>query len=169
MIRLSKEIWHYLLNHNMAITAEYLPSVLKTVADRESRKKNQTLQSGFFIPKFFKRFLNYQVLRQTCICFLPMPPTTPIYSLASRSLQSRDRCNDTKLEHRSSLCIFPFSMISRVLLKIKQECVPLLILIAPVWSTQPWYPELLNLCVREPVLLPQGQEILKSPKILSTH
>ena len=26
-------------------------------------------------------------------------------------------------------------MISRVLLKIKQECVPLLILIAPVWST----------------------------------
>ena len=29
----------------------------------------------------------------------------------------------------------PFSMISRVLLKIKQECVPLLILIAPVWST----------------------------------
>ena len=42
MIRLSKEIWHYLLNHNMAITAEYLPSVLNTVADRKSRK-NQTL------------------------------------------------------------------------------------------------------------------------------
>ena len=38
-IRLIKEIWHYLLNHNMAITAEYLPSVLNTVADRESRKK----------------------------------------------------------------------------------------------------------------------------------
>ena len=35
MIRLSKKIWHYLLNHNMAITAEYLPSVLNTVADRE--------------------------------------------------------------------------------------------------------------------------------------
>ena len=42
MNRLSKEIWHYLLNHNMAITAEYLPSVLNTVADRKSRK-NQTL------------------------------------------------------------------------------------------------------------------------------
>ena len=39
MIRLSKEMWHYLLNRNMAITAEYLPSVLNTVADRESRKK----------------------------------------------------------------------------------------------------------------------------------
>ena len=60
---------------------------------------------------------------------------------------------------------FPtFSMISRVLLKIKQKYVPLMILIAPVWSTQPWYPELLKLCVREAVLLPQGQEILISPK-----
>ena len=35
MIRLSKKIWYYLLNHNMAITAEYLPSVLNTLADRE--------------------------------------------------------------------------------------------------------------------------------------
>ena len=55
-------------------------------------------------------------------------------------------------------------MILRVLLKLKQECVPFFILTAPVWSTQSWYPELLNLCVREPVLLPQGQEILISPK-----
>ena len=39
LIRLNKKIWHYLLNHNIAITAEYLPSVLNTVADRESRKK----------------------------------------------------------------------------------------------------------------------------------
>ena len=37
-----------------------------------------------------------------------MPSTTSIYSLASRSLQSGDRCNDTKLERRSSLCICLF-------------------------------------------------------------
>ena len=53
----------------------------------------------------------------------------------------------------------PFSMISRVILKIKQECVPLLILIASVWGTNPWYPERLNLCVKEPVLLPQGKKL----------
>ena len=31
-----------------------------------------------------------------------------VYSLASRSLKSGDRCNETKLEHRSSICIPPF-------------------------------------------------------------
>ena len=61
MIKLSKDIQHYPLNYNMAMTSEYLPSILNTVADRE---KNKTLQSGFFIPKFFKRFLYYQVLQQ---------------------------------------------------------------------------------------------------------
>ena len=59
MIKLGKEIWHYLLNHSLSVTAEYLPSVLHAVADRESRKKKQTFQSGFFNPKFFKRFLDY--------------------------------------------------------------------------------------------------------------
>ena len=34
MIKLSEEVWHYLLNHNMSITTEYLPSVLNTVVDR---------------------------------------------------------------------------------------------------------------------------------------
>ena len=91
----------------MAITAEYLPLVLNTVADRESRKK-QTLQSGFFIPKFASNFLTTRLSDNRSICFSPMSPTTSIYSLACRSLQSRDRCNEIKLEHRSSLCISPF-------------------------------------------------------------
>ena len=53
MIRLSKEMWHYLLNRNMAITAEYLPSVLNTVADRESRKKPDSSQ-WLLHPKVFQ-------------------------------------------------------------------------------------------------------------------
>ena len=53
MIRLSKELWHYLLNHNMAITAEYLPSVLNTVADRESRKKPDSSE-WLHHPKVFQ-------------------------------------------------------------------------------------------------------------------
>ena len=113
IIRLSKEIWHYLLNHNMYITAEYLPSGLNTVAARESsQEKKQTLQSGFFIPKFFKSFLDYQVLRQQ------------IYLLPAYA-KNWNKCLPYVFP--------PFSMISRMLLKIKQECVPLLILITPVW------------------------------------
>ena len=39
-----------------------------------------------------------------------------------------------------------------------------MILTAPVSNTQSWYPELLSLCVKEPVLFREGKEILASPK-----
>ena len=53
MVKLSKKIWHYLLNHNMSITAEYLSSVLNTVADRESRKKPDSSE-WLLHPKVFQ-------------------------------------------------------------------------------------------------------------------
>ena len=164
MIRLSKEIWHYLVNHNMATTAEYLPSVMNTVADKESRKKPDSSE-WLLHPKVF------QAVSQ----LLGSPP---IYLFASRLCHQLPQYiawhpdpysqgTDAMIQNWNiglPYAFPPFSMISRVLLKIKHECVPLLILTAPVWSTQPWYQELLNLSVREPVLLPQGQEILKSPQ-----
>ena len=60
---------------------------------------SQSFSSGFSTTRFPDN---------RSICFPPMLPTTSIYSLASRSLQSRDRCNDTKLKHRSFLCISSF-------------------------------------------------------------
>ena len=156
-------MWHYLVNHDIAITAEYLPSVLNIVADRKSRKKPDSSERllhpkvfqvvsqllGSLTIDLFASHLCHQLPR--CIAWHPDP-----YSQRT----------DAMIQNWSSLCICPFSMISRLFLKIKQQCVPLLILIAPVRSTQPWYPELLNLCVRETVLLPQGQEILVSPKTI---
>ena len=59
---------------------------------------------------------------------------------------------------------FPPSISIRVILKIKQEWVLLLILIASASSTRPWYPERLNLCVKEPVMLPQEKRNSHKPE-----
>ena len=108
MIKLSKDIWHYVLNHNMAITAEYLPSVLNTVVDRESRKKTRLFRVVSLSQRFLSGFSTTRFSNNRSICFPSMPSTTSIYIIVPRSLQSGDRCNDTKLESRSSLCISPF-------------------------------------------------------------
>ena len=108
MIKLGKEIWHYLLNHSLSITAEYLPSVLHTVADRESRKKNRLFRVVSSTQSFSSGFLTTRFSDSRSICFQPIPSATSINTLASRSLQSGNRCNDTKLEHRSSLYNSPF-------------------------------------------------------------
>ena len=87
----------------MSITAEYLPLVLNTVTDRESRKKVYSSPKGFSSGFSITRFSENRFF-----CFSHMPSTTSIYSLISRSLQSEDRCNNKKLEHGPSICISPF-------------------------------------------------------------
>ena len=57
----------------------------------------------------------------------------------------------------------PFSLIGRVLLRVREEGLTM-ILVAPNWPAQPWYSQILDLCIREPLLLPQSQELLVDPK-----
>ena len=157
MNRLSKEIWHYLLNHNMAITAEYLSSVLNTVADRESRRKTRLFRVASSFQSFSSGFSTTRFSDNRSISFPPMPPTTSINSLASRSLQLRDTCNDTKLEHRSSLCISPFQYDFKSAPENKTGMCS-----SPDFNcTSLQYPAMVPRTLRP---LPQEQEILISPK-----
>ena len=76
------------------------------------KKKNESLfRVTFSSQHSSSRLSTTRFSINRYVCFSPMPSTTSIYSLASRSWQSvilTDRCNDTKLEHRSSLCFPPF-------------------------------------------------------------
>ena len=54
----------------------------------------------------------------------------------------------------------PFSLIGRCLSKIQREKVPELILIAPVWPSQPWYPVLKASVFQKAILLPSLPDLL---------
>ena len=132
MNRLSKEIWHYLLNHNMAITAEYLPSVLNTVADRESRKKTDSSE-WLLHPKVFQAVS--QLLGSPTIDLSAFRLCHQLPQYIAWHPDPYSEGTDAMIQNWNiglPYAFPPFSMISRVLLKIKQGCVPLLILIAPV-------------------------------------
>jgi hypothetical protein len=53
----------------------------------------------------------------------------------------------------------PFMFIGKVLYKVVQERADL-VLIAPMWAAQSWYPLLLSRLVEEPILLPSFNELL---------
>jgi len=62
----------------------------------------------------------------------------------------------------------PFSLLTRVLAKIQND-VTLVLLIAPTWSTQSWYPMLLQLAIACPVLLPRFNHLLTLPHSSQVH
>ena len=57
----------------------------------------------------------------------------------------------------------PFSLTGRVLLRVREEGLTM-ILVTPNWPAQPWYSQILDLCITESLLLPQSQELLVDPK-----
>lgn len=54
----------------------------------------------------------------------------------------------------------PFSLIGRCLSKVKREQVPELVLIAPIWPTQPWFPLLVSMSIRRPIQIPPMVDLL---------
>ena len=67
---------------------------------------------------------NLQSFRQKIIgpvCFQTLPPTVTIHSHVTRSSKCSDRCISTGLKILISVCFFLFSMIGRILRKVKKR------------------------------------------------
>ena len=63
----------------------------------------------------------------------------------------------------------PFGFIQRVLTKVRQSQNLDMNLVAPFWPLKPWFPDLLELLVEVPVLLPMRKDLLKQPYFHHYH
>ena len=65
-------------------------------------------------------------------------------------------------------CFPPLPLISRCLRKVETDHAEG-ILIAPIWPTQVWWPQMLRLLITHPVALPQQRNLLKLPNANKVH
>ena len=79
--------------------------------------------------------------------------------LYARSRDITYRCLHSKLVRRKGVRLPPVSLITKVIMKVLKEQATI-VLVAPVWKTQPWWPLLLKMCWKSPVLLPQTKDLL---------
>ena len=145
------------------ITAEWIPSHLNTVADWESRNVRDSSEWKL-CPKTFR-----------LLCHRWGSPGVDLF--ASRISHQLEKYVSWKPD---PFCVGvdafcqnwdrfypyafpPFCLITRVLRQTVAQKVDRMIIIAPIWPTQPWYPRLLSMLVDTPVLLPQSQQLLSNP------
>ena len=57
----------------------------------------------------------------------------------------------------------PFALIGRCLQKIIKDKVPHVLIIAPVWPAQHWYPLMLQMLSDYPLLLPSQMDLIRNP------
>ena len=72
-------------------------------------------------------------------------------------------------DHLQAYAFPPFGLIQRVLSKVRGSHNLELTLVAPFWPLRPWFPDLLDLLVDVPVLLPQCRDLLRQPHFHQYH
>ncbi|MEW8548280.1 MAG: reverse transcriptase domain-containing protein [Candidatus Thiodiazotropha sp.] len=163
---LAIEIWNWCIARKIHLSVGHVSGSLNVEADRMSRKINDDLEWALredvfdkIVEKFglpdidlFASRLNHKLKRY--VSFRPDPCAIAVDAF------SISWANDY-------VFIFaPFSTLNMVLRKIAEDSAEGIV-IAPLWTTQSWWPLLVHHITDLPLLLPRGQGILYQPNDLT--
>ena len=135
LCHLAIELWKWWLVRKITLYAE-LPGSLNFRADFELRHHSNSTDWRLHLPEH---------------------PPRALLQLEIRPSSSRGECLVRNMEQTTSIC-FPYCLIiGRCLQKVWK--LDYLLLIAPIWPAQSWYPLLLKRLVEIPRVLPQQSDI----------
>ncbi|XP_062609256.1 uncharacterized protein LOC134271003 [Saccostrea cucullata] len=160
---LARELWTWCIDRNIWLSAEHVQGATNIIADSLSRKNvdmewkldevvfdKLTNLCGKCEVDLFASKHNHQLNKY--YSYTPDPNALGVDAFAH--------------SWRNIDCYLfpPFSVISSVLKKIEEEEVQFALLIAPVWKTQPWFPQLMHQVAGPCFLLPKTETLLNLPK-----
>ena len=156
LMRVTREMWLWALDRDITISAEYLPGRFNQVADDESRMVDNVDTEWMIKSHIFRDFcallgrpdidlfasrLNAQL--ENYVSYRPDPDARAV-----DSFMLDWTCFDMPY-------LFPpFSVIARVLSKVRREGVTA-VMVLPIWPTQSWWPAALAMAVAQPYILPK--------------
>ena len=157
------ELWAVALTAGGSLTAQHIPGIQNVAADTASRqietrtewtldrKIFQSICQRFYTPEvdLFASRLNHQVPKY--VSRYPDPGALAVDAFL--------------LDWNKWTCLIhpPVVLLPRVLRKIKEDQATAVLLIAPNWTGQPWFPDLIQMPVDRPLLLRQRQSLLFLP------
>ncbi len=166
LMSLTLELWNWCLRHSIFLKAEYLPGVQNVQADRESRvftdSSDWKIQSEVIQPFLKDREIDLFATRLTNQLprYVSWRPDPHAYATDAFTVD----WSTTR-----GYAFPPFNLIPRTLMKVRDDNATLL-LVAPIWQAQHWWPLLLQLAISLPVRLPLSQTLLENPSNLgATH
>lgn len=160
LANLAIDLWTWCLENEIQMSAEHLPGVLNVKADWESRAvidpsdwKLNPILLWALSQKWGPLEVDLFASRLTCqlpqfVSWKPDP-----WSIQTDSFLMNWR-------RIKGYAFPPFALIGRCLRQVMSQRVEQLVLVAPVWPAQPWYPVLLQLAVDLPFLFPMIPELL---------
>ena len=161
LLCLTVDLFLWLESKNIIVRARHIPGCLNVIADHLSRP-NQPISTEWslhskIVERIFRVWGTPEVDMFATLSnsHLPrfMSPVQEPRALAVDAL-SQD------WQGRSMYMFPPFPLLSKVMQKLRTTQVAEVILVAPWWQSQPWFPHLLRLCAERPLVLPYRRDLL---------
>jgi ribonuclease HI len=164
LLTLTQELLLWLNTHEITLRARHIPGRFNVIADRLSRS-HQVLHSEWQLHPM----VLYRVFSQWGIPQVDMFATVhnaQLPQFVSPVPDPRAMAVDAlslSWENRWMYMFPPFPVLTLVMQKLQATQQAELILIAPWWPSQAWFPHLLRLCVEHPWKLPRQSDLLTQP------
>ena len=142
------------MKRNILLQAQHLPGVLNTVADEETRTWSD--RSEWLSPTIFQKINALLGPLSTDLFASRLSSQLPVY--VSWEPDPLAVATDAFTQDWTWKL---YAMIGRVLSLIHSQDLQELVFIAPVWKAQAWYPLLLQMLVRAPILIPQSLDTIQ--------
>ena len=143
---LAVQMWKSCLDHHIFLTAEHLPGWKNQIADKESRVVRDCCD-WMIHPNLFSQIRQVMGPREVDLFASRLTHQLPrFFSWRPDPLAEATDAFTQDWSQCQGYANPPWCLILRTLSKIQREEARVL-LIVPVWRTQPWYPLLLQLLV----------------------
>ena len=151
---LAKDLWEWCLDRQIVLEAQHIPGILNVEADRESRVFVDN-NDWKLAPQVFDNLNCAWGPLEVDLFATRLSKQLPRF-VSWRPDPEAESCNAWAQDWSKfkGYAFPPFSLVGRCLKQVLTQEVPTLVLVAPVWKTQPWYPLLLEMSVAQPRLLP---------------
>ena len=158
------KIWNFCIKHNIWLTAAHIPGCHNVVANWESRNFSKQDAEWMLDPKILKSSLSDFQFQPTIDLFASrLNNQFPIYcSLRPDPGAANVDAFSISWSDLKFYCFPPFSCILSVLQKIKQDKATGIVVV-PKWPTQSWYPILMKMLCKPPILLYPAPHLLTVP------
>ncbi len=163
LLNRAKEIWDYLELKQIELVVEWLPTKLNVEADFQSRNVQDPTEWKLD-PKIFVAI--GEILGCPSIDLFASRTSHQMVPYMSLKADPEAAATDALQQPWKDMFQYsfpPFSLIGMILKKLEKEPIEM-ILITPIWPSQPWYPLLLQAAIERPVPLPVRADLLRNPK-----
>ena len=158
--QLTRDLWLWCMDRNITLKAVHLAGKLNVTADKESRvMKDRT--DWMLCPKIFHKI--NQKLGPLQVDLFASRLTTQLPHYASwRPDPEAMACDAFSLDwsQMKGYANPPWNLIGKVLSQVQSQQTSLVI-VTPLWKSQPWYPVLLGMTTEIPLLLPEKRDLIQ--------